>query len=46
MNLLNKIKKGVIHVGGNSGQASKSYGNFSVSNTQRDNIYRNDKPQT
>jgi len=30
MNLLNKIKKGVIHVGGNLGQASKSYGNLNV----------------
>lgn len=30
MNLLSKIKKGVIHVGGNFGQASKSYGNLNV----------------
>jgi FkbM family methyltransferase len=30
MNLLNKIKKGVIHVGGNTGQASESYGDLNV----------------
>lgn len=30
MNLLNKIKKGVIHVGGNIGQAAESYGNLNV----------------